>query len=284
MLGIPGGLSAQAGIGYSFGSNDAYGYVGATAAMNTVYASYSLNSGGSVGYTAGLSPFSGLPISTNLGTVGVNYNITHNSWSGNVSAWQVDQNGWTFNPSVSVMVYPEHTTNLFRGQGFRSNDAVLSRFVEAGNHQGALDYFGFKGDYVGGDGQSNFWFNKKDHSKFGIRYTDGAFDSYDALFNTYMKESFHMRRFARNGLDGLELGDSDVFSIANMPEERLGVIHQYKNQGLYRKDIYNYLKAIGNTESFINSYNNSGLYNTPYPYTPYSPSWWHFIYKIPRRW
>jgi hypothetical protein len=129
VLGIPGGLSAQAGIGYSFGSNDAYGYLGATAAMNTVYASYSLNSGGSVGYTAGLSPFSGLPISTNFGTVGINYNISHNSWSGNVSAWQVDQSGWTFNPSVSVMVFPEQTTNLVRGQGFRSNDAVLSRFV-----------------------------------------------------------------------------------------------------------------------------------------------------------
>jgi hypothetical protein len=45
-----------------------------------------------------------------------------------------------------------------------------------------------------------------------------------------------------------------------MPEERLGVIHQYKNQSLYRNDSYNYLKAKGNTESFIDSYN-IGLYN-----------------------
>jgi len=131
VVGIAGGLSAQAGIGYSFGSNDAYGYVGATAAMNTVYASYSLNSGGSVGYTAGLSPFSGLPISTNFGTVGVNYNISHNNWSGNVSAWQVDQSGWTFNPSVSVMLFPEQTTNLIRGGKFINNDAMLKTFTDA---------------------------------------------------------------------------------------------------------------------------------------------------------
>ncbi|MFN9582946.1 MAG: RHS repeat-associated core domain-containing protein, partial [Bacteroidota bacterium] len=32
-VGIPGGLSAQTGVGYNFKSNDAYGYVGATFAL-----------------------------------------------------------------------------------------------------------------------------------------------------------------------------------------------------------------------------------------------------------
>ena len=116
IFGIPSIASVQAGIGYSFKSNDFSATVGATAAFNTVYASYSTQSGFSVGWSAGLSPQMGFPISTNFLSTGVNYNITHDSWSGNVSAWGVDKNGVMFNPSVSVMVYPEHTTNLVRGQ------------------------------------------------------------------------------------------------------------------------------------------------------------------------
>ena len=79
----------------------------------------------STGWSVGFSPQMGFPISTNFFSVGANYNITHDSWSGNISAWGVDKNGWTFNPSVSVMVFPEHTTNLVRGKGFNSNDKVL---------------------------------------------------------------------------------------------------------------------------------------------------------------
>jgi hypothetical protein len=82
----------------------------------------------------------GFPISTNFISAGINYNITHNSWS-------VDKNGWSFNPSVSAMILEEQSTNLARGQGFRSNDQVLSRFVANGQQQKALDYFGFKGTY-----------------------------------------------------------------------------------------------------------------------------------------
>lgn len=280
VVGIPGGLSAQAGIGYSFGSNDAYGYVGATAAMNTVYASYSLNSGGSVGYTAGLSPFSGLPISTNFGTVGVNYNISHNSWSGNVSAWQIDQNGVTFNPSVSVMVFPEQTTNFVRGQGFNNNNTVLNNFVEAGNHQGALEYFGFKGSYVAEDGVSSFWFDKNDPSKYGIRYRNGSFESYETLYSSYIKESFHMRRYEHGGF---ETGNFGEFSVDRWPEERQGAIKQYKNRGLHG-DNADYFKIIKNTEGWINSYNEWGMYSPSYQYQPYNQQWWHFIYKVPRKW
>lgn len=37
--------------------------------------------------------------------------------------------------------------NYFNGKGFRNNSRVLADFVAAGNHQGALDYFGFEGTY-----------------------------------------------------------------------------------------------------------------------------------------
>jgi len=186
--------------------------------------------------------------------------------------------------AVFTTLTSENFSNALTGEGFYTNENVFNNMIDRGmDKQAMLDYFGFEGEYIGGEGQSNFWFNKTDHSLYGIRYTDGAFNSYGALKNTNMKETFHLNRFAKNGLDGFELADVSEFKYGVMPEERLGVIHQYKNQGLYRKDSYNYLNAIGTTESFIDSYN-MGLYNTPYSYTPYSTSWWHFVYKIPRRW
>ncbi|WP_423128611.1 RHS repeat-associated core domain-containing protein [Gaoshiqia sp. Z1-71] len=283
VLGIPGLASVQAGGGINLKSGEPYAFAGTSYAFNAAYISWSPSSGLSAGYATGASIYSGLPISTNFLTVGANYNISHNSWSGNLSAWDINRNGFSFNPSVSAIILPEQTTNFVRGKGFRTNDKVLSNFVASENYQGALDYFGLKGEYVGGEGQSYFWFNKNDHSKYGIRYTEGAFDSYDALMNTYLKESFHMRRFARNGLNGLKLANSEVFSLANMPEERLGVIHQYKNQGLsgYNMD---YMGAIGYTENRMNIFNLFKDYNPPYTFSSYSNKWWHFIYKIPRRW
>jgi len=258
-------------------------YVGATAAFNTVYASYSTQSGFSVGWSAGLSPQMGFPISSNFTSVGANYNISHNAWSGNVSAWNVDKTGWTFNPSFSAMVLEEHTTNFARGQGFRNNNQVLNHFVAKGQHQEALKYFGFKGDYVNGEGTSFSWF-KKDGSS-GINFRDDAFTSYDALLSTYMKEQYHLSRFAKSGFNGFELADADEFSYARHPEERLGVIHQYENQGLFYRDSYNkgLLRIIRGLETDIVNYNDY-IYRTPYQFTPYQNKWWHFIYKIPRKW
>ena len=56
VFGIPGVASVQAGVGYNFKNSDFNAYAGATAAFNTLYASYSTNSGFSVGWSAGLSP------------------------------------------------------------------------------------------------------------------------------------------------------------------------------------------------------------------------------------
>lgn len=275
-------MSAQAGIGYSFGSNDAYGYVGATAAMNTVYASYSSSSGGSVGYTAGLSVFSGLPISTNFGTVGVNYNISHNSLSGNISAWQIDQNGLTFNPSFSVAVLPEHTTNFVRGQGFRSNDAVLNRFVAANNHQGALDYWDIEGTYNpnrsgsksvetdGIYGKKGAYYGYTD-SNGGIFYGDLAFTSFDNLYGTYYKESYSSKQI-KSG-NGFETCNSCEKDQRLYPEEAKGFRYAARNRGLYSNSKVDqlgqansyWMQAYG--ELFIT---NQWVYKT--------------IYRIPRLW
>ncbi len=187
VFGLPGGASIQVGGGYNFKSNSAYAFAGATLAMNTLSASYS-KGGFSVGWTAGASLQSGLPISTNFLTVGVNYNISNDYFSGNVSAWNVDKSGWTFDPSVSAHIFPERSTNFVRGKGFRTNDAVLSRFVGAGNYQGAIDYFGFEGTFdgtatkTGGDPAACTM-------KGEIFYSKTAFDSYDGLYARYDHET-----------------------------------------------------------------------------------------------
>ena len=276
-IGIPGGLSAQVGIGYSFGSNDIYGYIGTTVAINTIYASYSLKSGGSVGYTAGLSPFSGLPISTNLGTVGVNYNISYNRWSSNVSAWQVDQNGWSFNPSVSVMVFPEQTTNLARGQGFRSNDAVLSRFVAAKEHQEALDYFGFKGKYnpniKSKRYQSEDYWGATNSKTGEISYGNLAFENYSTLYGTYIKESYHAKSFQNGSFKKLP-SDLQGLGMDTYLEEIHGYVYAYKRQGLFSGHNIPF-KGVEFYQSQI------GMCGVTYPTYPSRFSW---IYKVPRKW
>jgi len=206
IVGIPGIISAQASVGYSSKSNDFSATVGATALFNTVYLSYSSQSGFSTGWSVGLSPQMGFPISTNFFSVGANYSITHDSWSGNVSAWGVDKNGWTFNPSVSVMIFPEHTTNFVKGKGFNSNDKVLHDFIhgyydkdwsddigtEGANwYNAALKYFGIKGTYDNNiSGIAHF--DSKDGS---IKFKALAFKNYDLLRATYEEELFHSKDY-----------------------------------------------------------------------------------------
>lgn len=172
----------------------------------------------------------------------------------------------------------EHSINAIRGQGFRSNNAVLQKYVAAGNQQGALDYFGFKGIYdpspqnTGYTESSSGYFGKFDVSTGIIHYGDHAFSSYHNLKSTYYKEMFHYNRMQK----GIPLKKyySDFPNIDHTlyyPEERLGFIHQYKNQGLY-------------TSYTVNSVNHIGYYAVQCQMNEYMTPWWHFIYKISRRW
>jgi RHS repeat-associated protein len=175
----------------------------------------------------------------------------------------------------------QNLKNLTKGEGFRTNSKVFDRMIASGkDKQAIIDFFGFEGEYIDEIGQSSTFQNSKT-GEIGIRYRSDAFESYDALHTTYMKESYHLKRLADNNWD---LADSDNFDYARWPEERLGVIHQYKNNGLCLNDRYDFLKAIRNTEYNINFYNNAQLYNTKYIYNSFQPKWWHFVYKIPRRW
>nr|NQU93547.1 RHS repeat-associated core domain-containing protein [Bacteroidota bacterium] len=175
----------------------------------------------------------------------------------------------------------QNLKNLTKGEGFRTNSKVFDRMIANGmDKQGILDHFGFEGEFVDEIGQSST-FQNVETGEIGIKYRSDAFESFDALHSTYIKESYHLKRLTENNW---ELADSEIFDYARWPEERLGVIQQYKNNGLYLDDQYNFLEAIGNTEYNINFYNNAQLYNTKYVFKSFQPKWWHFVYKIPRRW
>lgn len=248
--------------------------------MNTIYANYSFANGLSHGYAFGASGFSGLPVSSNFLTVGVNYNSTHNTWSGNFSAWTVDKSGFTFDPSFSAMVFPERTTNLVRGQGFRNNNQVLQRYVDNNQHQKALNYFGFDGTYrpKKGAGAENYegttYAGSTNPITGDIYYGDLAFDSYDNLYSTYTKESY-TQRSARNGtvaIDADFASDPSTMNLRYYPEEALGFRYAFKRTGLF------YNTAIDNFGQ-ANTY-----WHASYQVDLINKRWWHFVYKIPRKW
>jgi hypothetical protein len=274
VMGIPGIFSVQTGVGYNFKENDFSVYAGASAVFNTVYTSYSTQSGWNAGWSAGISPYMGLPISTNFTSVGVNYNFSGGVWSGNVSAWYVDKaTGWTFNPSFSAMIFPEHTTNLVRGQGLKSNEKVFQNFVANGQKQKALDYFGFKGTYA--PDKTNGIPATTDPKTGEIFYSDYPFES---NFDRLALVADHEMKHSRNVLSGKYKGVQVDGAVKNM-EEWNTYLYNYKNQGLYRKHDIPLV-------SRISSYGPYDVVVTPtgsYP-TYFVPKRWHWIYRVPRKW
>ncbi len=270
VFGIPGALSAQIGGGFNFKSGNTYAYAGTTLAMNTVHASFSSGSGLNVGYTAGTSIYSGFPVSTNFFTMGANYNVSHDSWSYNISAWQSGQDGLTFNPSLSVMMFPEQTTNFLRKGRFISNDKMLESFTDANDYQGALDYFGIKGTY-----DPTYFKGGTDpgviHGKTGeIVYNTTAFQSFDKLLHTYDHERWHYRR--------VKSGRYKRSGKTVEQEEYRNYTRNYKRQGLYKsqsrfiKDrLMMYADPAGINPNTMIKY----VFENPY---------WHKIYSIERLW
>lgn len=295
-VGLPGLWSAQASLGYSVGSQSIYGsagvtFVGITGYVSAGYSFKNEQAFASIGITAGLSPYSGVPVSTNFLTVGGSLDFTSSKtggadWSltGNLSAWSYNTSakGWNFNPSVSVMVYPEHTTNLMRGQGFRSNDAVLRRFVAANNHQGALDYFGFEGKYdpnkasVTSPG-SDYW-GATNRTTGDISYGNLAFENYATLYETYIKESSTSQRI-KSGLSIHEVPEEfQGLPIETYLEEIDGYIYAYKNQGLFFSVFSKESLPFQGIEYYQSQLRLLGI-----PYPEY-PKYFGWLYKIPRKW
>jgi hypothetical protein len=186
--------------------------------------------------------------------------------------------------AVFTTITSENFSNALKGEGFYTNENVFNNMIERGmDKQAMLDYFGFEGTYTGttkgpsyieGGGEGASFYGSTNPKTGSIKYGDLAFDSYDKLKMTYNKEMYHSLR-VKNGIpletQGTELGKH----LKYYPEERLGFIHAYKNQGLYPS-------AGKGLMSNISYYQMQSFNLNPSQY--YSAKWWHFIYKIPRRW
>jgi hypothetical protein len=194
----------------------------------------------------------------------------------------VDKNGWTFNPSVSAMFLEEQATNLVRGRGFNSNQQVYEDIMfSAYNNpdfnwrQEVLDYFGFEGTYDPKMLESA-GFNEGDGSiKYGNSAFGGRGNSYDRLRAIYMEEKFHSTDYLIYRSKA-----SDKVTDLHSFEEWRAQNYLYKNQGLYPNSGIDWIQRI-------NSYGiRSGIYDVGPTIVSslFETKWWHFIYKIPRKW
>lgn len=105
------------------------------------------------------------------------------------------------------MIYPEHTTNFVRGEGWNSNDAVLANFVNAGDHQGALEYWGFEGKYDP-NSWDNMWEVGLESANKGVILDVGAMAYISSIakqYGVYLAEKNYeatmklSMEYARNG-------------------------------------------------------------------------------------
>jgi hypothetical protein len=180
------------------------------------------------------------------------------------------------------MFLEEQSTNLVRGQGFRSNDKVLSRFVANENYQGALDYFGFEGTYDPNnslfqlEGAGDAIFHPASNK---IYYNKNVFQhDYNYLYAAYREEKFHSIDYHTYKNKAPE----EVYDL-HAYEEWRAQMHLYKNQGLYPNSGNNWIERIGQYGRDAGLYYSVTGSKYSYPVV-FNPKWWHFTYKIPRRW
>ena len=180
----------------------------------------------------------------------------------------------------------ENMRNLLKGEGFYTNENVFNKMMEREmGKQEILDYFGFEGKYD----PSNPLFKTETGStgaaitnpKTGeIFYNDGAFSyGYDRLKLDADHELIH----SKNVLSGKFKGGKITDLIRN-EEEWSTYLKNYKRQGLYLKhdeDIISRIIWYGlGAEKYDVSKN---AYSTISTINIFTKKWWHFIYKIPRR-
>jgi len=168
--------------------------------------------------------------------------------------------------------------NAFKGQKFRSNSKVLADFVKAGDYQGALKYFRFQGTYdpsrtAGNPGVTD--------TKTGeIFYADNAFGVYDGNGNftadySVLRSNVDHELFHRTSVLSGKYGGKQITPEMRGLEEHGAYLRNYKRNGLYPGARKAGLEDILNSHGLV-----GGLYDgTKF----FQAKWWHFIYRIPRR-
>lgn len=186
--------------------------------------------------------------------------------------------------AVLTTLTSENLKNAFRGKGFKTNANVFKDYKaglypdEADSWQKAvLKYFEFEGQYIQGSYDNDAWYN----SSFGICYSDGAFTSYDDLLCSYTKESLERYKYQTHNM-AKPANPTGEFSIDRWSAEYEGQLNLYKNKGLYPRVTTSLSKAVTNCIDAMNTQNL--LYGEEIFLVPsFKEKWWHFIYRIPRR-
>lgn len=165
--------------------------------------------------------------------------------------------------------------NAIRGQGFRNNSRVLADFVAAGNHQAALDYFGFEGTYRPSLKSKNYesesYWGATNPRTGDISYGDLAFESYPTLRGTYAKEMYSSQNI-RSGRGIAQIPQEfQGFGYDTFLEEVNGYVSAYKQQGLFSGHRFPF-RGVNYYQTILDGF------GVRYPSYPKS-----FIYRIPRR-
>lgn len=183
----------------------------------------------------------------------------------------------------------DNTKNLLNSHGFRSNDQVLQRFVNAENYQEALDYFNMDALYTSNPsaGDGSIYNGSYSQSSGEIRVTEYAFKlgqdaSFDQLNSVYQKELWQKARHLA-GTYYYDFGDNYNIRYENplAAEDAFGHMFQQKNVGAFpkvnrlipdaaEKGWRNFISYSSNyTRHFFKDWKFQGINS--------------FIYKIPRR-
>lgn len=177
--------------------------------------------------------------------------------------------------AIATTATSENLKNAFKGEGFKTNSNVFDAMIERGaGKQSIIDHFGMDATFDASmSADAKFWY-KTDGSDYGINLGESAFDSYDVLKSNYLKESFHMNRYLSGDIEYVPNSFTPQMKLGL--EEYAGAKWNYRNQGLYSRSPTIYYDIIKNVESH---------YLSPFgtAFNSYNKKWWHFIYKIPRR-
>jgi hypothetical protein len=185
--------------------------------------------------------------------------------------------------AVFTTLTSENFSNWTKGKGFYTNENVFENFragkysiPKGSNWQNAsLDYFGFEGEYkpshplLTGTGDPGV----TDPKTGDIFYNKKAFSSYYNLKFT----ADHELKHRLNVLAGKYKNTKLTNKVRNM-EEFSTYQYNYKRQGLYPNHTFD-------IEMRLNAYGTgAGIYPLVIDKYFLDKPWWHFIYKIPRRW
>ena len=191
--------------------------------------------------------------------------------------------GGAIGGAVFTTLESENFSNLLKKGEFLTNANLYENMMANGvDKQKILDYFGFEGMYDPGH---------EIFSKIGPEPAATNAKNGDIVFNKYPFEgsydrlkaiALHETQHSNNVLSG-KYDNIKIDAIVNATEEYNTWLYTYRNQGLYPNhgiDILKNIRLYGTQAGIhVPEVTPSGFRSNIF-----KEKWWHFIYKIPRRW